>query len=161
MEMAVPLSPNKKQQYRKLFAKLRKRKSSKDDQMISFIHDDVFAQTDCLTCANCCKTHSPLFVQKDVERISNQLKMRPADFVAKYLILDEDGDWIFPTVPCPFLGTDNFCSIYPDRPEACREYPHTNRKKLYTIEEITLKNAEICPAVVKILDKIEISLQKN
>ncbi len=30
--------------------------------------------------------------------------------------------------PCPFLGDDNYCSVYEARPKACREYPHTDRK---------------------------------
>ena len=49
---------------------------------------------------------------------------------------------------------DNKCSIYEDRPLACREYPHTNRKNMYQVFDLTLRNAEICPAVVSILDKI-------
>jgi len=80
--------------------------------------------------------------------------MKPAVFVSKYLLLDEDGDWVFQTTPCPFLLHDNKCSIYEFRPQACKEYPHTNRKKQYQIETITIKNAEICPAVKTILDRV-------
>lgn len=146
------ISSKQKKRFRKLFQILRIEKSSKNDLLIAEVHNQVFAKTNCLACAQCCKTHSPLFLETDIERIAQYLKMRPADFVSKYLILDEDGDWIFTTVPCPFLEADNTCKIYDYRPKACAEYPHTNRKKIYQIEKITMVNAEICPAVSEILD---------
>lgn len=46
-----------------------------------------------------------------------------------YLRVDEDNDKVFKSMPCPFLGEDNLCSIYDIRPKACREFPHTDRKK--------------------------------
>ncbi|MBC8173570.1 MAG: YkgJ family cysteine cluster protein [Chitinophagales bacterium] len=149
-------TPTKRQLsiYKRLFAGLKKRRSSADDMLFSRMHDTVFAGIECLSCANCCKTHSPLFNQKDIERLSSHLKIRPAEFVSKFLLLDEDGDWIFNTTPCPFLASDNKCSVYNERPQACREYPHTNRKNIYQLENITLKNAAICPAVITILDGI-------
>lgn len=158
--MLVPgkLSKSKKANYIRLFKSLRKRKRSADDILLGDIHDKTFANTNCLECANCCKTHSPLFLQKDIERIAAYLKLTSSEFVAKYLILDEDGDWVFHSSPCPFLAVDNKCGIYEIRPNACREYPHTNRKKIYQIAEITMKNAEICPAVVSILDELKLKI---
>lgn len=58
-------------------------------------------------------------------------------------------------MPCPFLGSDNYCSIYEDRPKACREYPHTDRKKFYQIHALTIKNAETCPAVFHTLEQLK------
>lgn len=154
MQIPGKLTAKQKTQYRKLFATLRKRKSAIDDTLISEVHDTVFSGISCLDCANCCKTHAPIILQKDLERISKHLQIKQNEFVSKYLLLDEDGDWIFYTVPCPFLLSDNKCSIYEVRPKACSEYPHTNRKKIYQIAELTLLNAEICPAVIPILDSI-------
>lgn len=131
---------------------LRGRKSRDDDSVIEDLHEAVFRETDCTNCANCCKTHSPILLHSDIQRISKNLKIRPHTFKSEYLLLDEDNDWVFQITPCPFLAPDNKCIIYDVRPKACKEYPHTNRKKLYEIEDITIKNAEICPAVSKILD---------
>lgn len=154
MQIPGKLSAAQKTQYRKLFATLRKRKSGNYDDLISEVHDEVFSGINCLDCANCCKTHSPIILQKDMERISKHLHIKQNEFVSKYLLLDEEGDWVFYTIPCPFLLPDNKCSIYDVRPKACSEYPHTNRKKIYQIAELTLVNAEICPAVVPILNSI-------
>ncbi len=159
MKLPDKLSAKANAGYRKLFSQLRKRKRSADDILIEQIHDAVFEEINCLECANCCKTHSPLFIQGDVDRIAKHLRKKPSEFMAEYLMIDEDGDWIFHTTPCPFLSSDNKCSIYSVRPKACREYPHTNRKKIYQIEDITLKNAEICPAVTQILDRIQIEIK--
>lgn len=35
-----------------------------------------------------------------------------------------------------------------------REYPHTDRKKIYRINHLTIKNAQICPATFEVLGKI-------
>lgn len=154
MQIPGKLPAATKTLYRKLFAKLRKRRSAQDDALINEVHDLVFSNINCLECANCCKTHSPIILEKDMERISKHLRIKQNEFVSKYLLLDEDGDWVFHTVPCPFLHSDNKCSIYEVRPKACQEYPHTNRKKIYQIAELTLLNAEICPAVMPILNSI-------
>jgi uncharacterized protein len=124
------------------------------DSLFKTYHDKVFKKFDCLTCANCCISTGPLLLDRDISRISKSLKMKPAVFEANYLRKDEDDDWIFKTMPCPFLGSDNYCIIYDIRPKACREYPHTDSKNMHQLFDITLTNSTICPAVVLILDGI-------
>jgi uncharacterized protein len=140
---------------RKLFSKLKKTKPKNLDDQMSDLHDEVFDELDCLQCANCCKTTSPIFYQRDIERAAAYLKIRPADFIEKYLHVDEDKDYVLNVAPCPFLGNDNYCSIYEARPAACREYPHTNRKRFYQILDLTLKNTSICPAAYKIVERLK------
>lgn len=131
------------------------------DTLFYETHDEVFEKIDCLACANCCKTTSPIFIEKDIERIAKHMRMKSVDFVEKYLQIDKDGDYVLHQAPCVFLGADNFCSIYDSRPRACREYPHTNRKYMHQIKSLTLKNAEICPAVYQILDSINMKIQSK
>ncbi|GGH74959.1 YkgJ family cysteine cluster protein [Phaeocystidibacter marisrubri] len=144
----------KKKAHQKLVRKLAKEDGKKLDREIHQLHEEVFACTDCLQCANCCKTTGPLFTRKDIDRISKHLKMKAADFEEKYLRVDEDGDHVLQSVPCTFLGEDNYCSIYDVRPKACREYPHTDRDKQQQILHLTRKNASICPAVFTILERV-------
>jgi len=119
------------------------------------LHEDEFSRTDCLNCANCCKTTGPLFTQKDIERIAKHFKMKPGEFIDTYLRMDEDNDFVLQQVPCPFLGTDNYCSIYEKRPKACREYPHTDRKDFHKISNITIKNTAVCPAAYNIVEEMK------
>lgn len=118
-------------------------------------HEKVFSRTDCLECANCCKTSSPIITNKDIDRMADHLRMRPGDFVVKYLRIDEDEDYVFQQTPCVFLNDDNTCSIYEYRPKACREYPHTDRKNMREILELTFKNSLVCPAVYEIIREVE------
>ena len=145
----------KKSENKKFFAKLKKRPPKDLDYVMQDLHDEVFAETDCLGCANCCKTTGPLFTQADIERIAKYLRMKPSRFIDTYLRVDEDQDYVLQQVPCAFLGADNYCSIYDVRPKACREYPHTDRKKFHQITDLTLKNVAICPAAFKIVEKMK------
>lgn len=131
---------------------MRKLPDKKLDAQLHRLHDEAFEQTDCLTCANCCKTTSPVFLESDIERMASGFKMKVSDFIARYLHCDEEGDYVLNEAPCPFLGHDNMCIAYDNRPKACREYPHTNRKKMRQIIALTLRNAEVCPAVFHILE---------
>lgn len=140
----------------KKFLKSLARKDSRHiDAAFHQAHDEVFEQVDCLTCANCCKTTSPIFYAADIERAAYALGLRPGDFVYRYLRIDEDQDYVLRSAPCPFLLKDNRCSIYESRPKACREYPHTNRKKMVQILDLTYRNTLVCPAVLQIVERLK------
>ena len=143
-----------KEEITRAFKRLSKKKHHKVDEVFHELHDEVFEEIDCLSCGNCCKTTSPIFRQVDVKRISKKMKMSEATFEKQYLRKDEDGDWVLQTAPCSFLHDDNSCGIYEYRPQACREYPHTDRKRMISILPLTLRNVEICPAVAKIVIQI-------
>ena len=140
---------------RKFFAKLKKKPPKNLDYVMQELHEEEFQRTDCLTCANCCKTTGPLFTNADVERISKYLKLKPQQFIERNLRLDEDNDYVLQQVPCTFLDSDNYCSIYDVRPKACREFPHTDRKKFHQISQLTLKNVAICPAAFNIVEAMK------
>lgn len=153
-------SKNKEQENRKFLAGLKKRDARKVDDLFHRIHEEVFEEVDCLQCANCCKTTSPIFYQNDIERMAKSLRTRPGDFVESFLRIDEDGDYVLKSTPCPFLGDQNYCAVYEDRPRACREYPHTNRKKVLQINELTLRNTMVCPAVFEMLERLKAIISK-
>jgi Fe-S-cluster containining protein len=152
------LAKNAEAANKKFFAKLKKSKPSQLDDVVHDLHDEVFKDIDCLACANCCKTTSPIFYDKDIERLAKYFRLKPAQFIEKYLHIDEDKDYVLNMAPCPFLGLDNYCSVYESRPNACREYPHTNRKRFYQILDITLKNTSICPAAYEVVERMKKSL---
>ena len=138
------------------FLKALKRKSPKNlDDLFHDSHELVFEQTDCLACANCCKTTSPIFYQRDIERAAKSLRLKPGAFIDKYLKVDEDEDYVLKQSPCAFLDSENYCLIYNDRPAACREYPHTDRKRITQILDLTYRNTLVCPAVLKIVEDVK------
>jgi Fe-S-cluster containining protein len=146
-------------QNKKFIQKLKGKKLKNLDQIASNYHDEAFEEIDCLDCANCCKSISPIITDKDIQRISKHLRVKPSDFTTTYLNLDKDGDYVYKEQPCPFLGADNYCGIYEVRPKACAEYPHTDRKKFHQLLQLSLKNTLVCPAVKYVIDGIKTEFQ--
>lgn len=139
--------------YEKWVRKAKKINARTLDTEFHELHDKTFRKIDCLQCANCCKTTSPIFRDVDIKRLAKKMRLPEVKFIDTYLKMDEEGDYVLTKAPCPFLGDDNYCSVY-DRPLACREYPHTDRKNMFQILNLTRKNMEICPAVVTIMQEI-------
>jgi uncharacterized protein len=148
-------STGRKKENKKFLTSLSKTSDNELDTMFHEAHDEVFAGTDCLQCANCCKTTSPIFYPTDIDRVSKALRMKPGEFIEKYLRIDEDKDYVLRTAPCPFLGPDNYCRVYESRPRACRDYPHTDRKKMSQVLDLTFKNTLVCPAVLEIVERLK------
>jgi len=149
------LAKDKHKENKTFFTKLKKKPPKQLDYVMQELHDAEFKRTDCLNCANCCKTTGPLFTAKDIQRIAKSFRMKAQQFTETYLRLDEENDYVLQSVPCIFLGADNYCSIYEVRPKACREFPHTDRKKFQQISNLTLKNMEICPAAYNIVEEMK------
>ncbi len=150
----------KQGEHRKFLEGLKKKPPKNLDYIVQEAHEEVFEAIDCLGCANCCKTTGPLYTEKDIERIAKHLRMKPADFEAKFLRTDEDNDKVLQHLPCFFLNNDNTCSIYDVRPKACREYPHTDRKKIYQINNLMIKNTIICPAAYEFVENMNKRIKK-
>lgn len=144
---------------RKFFQKIKQKKPRNLDATIQEIHEEVFSEYDCLTCANCCKTISPIIKMRDIERIARHLRLSVAQFTDKYLYLDEDGDYVFQSTPCPFLDSENYCIIYEQRPDACKGYPHTDTHKTLKLLSIIEKNVAVCPATYHIIENLKIKLK--
>jgi Fe-S-cluster containining protein len=118
------------------------------------LHEEAFSKIDCLQCANCCKNYSPRFKTPDIKRISKYLGMKEGDFIETYLVLDNEGDYVVKSKPCPFLGADNYCSIYEARPSDCHRFPYTDEDVILKRPAITLKNASFCPIVYYVMEKL-------
>lgn len=147
-------SENRKKENEGFFKKLKLKTPKNLDNLFHAAHEKVFEKTNCLHCANCCKTTSPIFYQRDIENAAKATSLKPGEFIQKYLFMDEDGDFVLQSAPCPFLDNENYCKIYTNRPTACREYPHTNRKKMHQILDITYRNTLVCPAVLEIVELV-------
>jgi Fe-S-cluster containining protein len=138
----------------KMYRKKNLKQLKKMDCEIHELHHTYTDKIDCLQCANCCKTLGPLITDADIKRMAKALRLSPSEVVASYLRIDEDGDYVFKEMPCPFLMADNYCIIYENRPKACREYPHTDRKKFYQVFNLSIKNAYTCPIAYEVLSGI-------
>lgn len=145
---------SKRREFKLVAEKLKSLKSLQADEMVSRLHDKAFGHINCLECANCCRGLGPRLIRKDIDRLAAHLGIQPSVFTETYLRIDEDGDYVFKSMPCPFLMPDNYCRVYESRPRACREYPHTDQKNIRKILSVCILNTETCPAVYEIFDKL-------
>ncbi|MDP3444044.1 MAG: YkgJ family cysteine cluster protein [Ignavibacteria bacterium] len=140
---------------KKFLFRLLKQNPKAVNTMADELHVEVFKHIDCLDCANCCKSIPPIVNATDSKRIASHLKLKVSDFHKKYLFQDEDGDIVINQTPCPFLGSDNKCSIYEVRPKSCREYPHTDKREFIKNIKLHTPNTFYCPAVFHIIEGLK------
>ncbi|MDF2381091.1 YkgJ family cysteine cluster protein [Nostoc ellipsosporum NOK] len=150
-------SGERRKLYKQFLARADKNKVLKQ---LPDLHEEAFEKVDCLACARCCKNFSPRFKTPDVKRIAKVMGMRESVFIETYLRVDEEGDFVVKSSPCPFLGADNYCSIYEDRPSDCRRFPYTDEDVLIKRPTLTLKNTEFCPITYYVIEKL-IAAQKG
>jgi uncharacterized protein len=146
------LSRDARNENERFFKQLKKKPPGNLDEIVHQLHGEAFENFDCLTCANCCSSISPMITDKDVERLTKPLRLKPSQIIEQYMHLDEEHDYVFNQAPCPFLLPDNYCSVYDYRPKACREYPHTDRRRFGQLLNLTLKNCEVCPIVFRVVE---------
>jgi len=129
--------------------------SSSAERNATLLHEEVFAEADCLQCANCCRTTPALVTRSDAKRIAKHLGIPPKTFIKRYLLEDTNGELMIQKVPCTFLLEDNTCEIYEVRPQACREYPHTNQSGFKRRAKMNANNTIVCPATHEIIQRLK------
>ena len=144
-----------KSQYKRFLTKIEKQPPRGLDAIAAEIDIATWKETDCLSCANCCKTMSPTYTKSDLRRISSHLGMTVDAFKIKWLRKDRNGDWINVKQPCQFLNLeDNKCSIYDVRPKDCAGFPHHTKKRMIDYMHVFKQNIEYCPATFKMVEKM-------
>jgi len=134
---------------------LKFKDEDKVDKLTKNLHDEAFSKIDCLKCGNCCKISKPLLTEEDIAAIANNKQVSTKEIKRKYLEMDEDNDWTFNSLPCPFLGEENVCEIYDSRPQDCREFPHTQKDSFASRSYQHSANTLSCPAVYYIVEKLK------
>jgi len=91
---------------------------------------DCHAAVECFTV--CCRNVDMILYPYDIIRLKDALHIDSEKFLRKHTILEKGDNIYFPTVKlrlnedeskaCPFLA-EKGCSVYSDRPTACRTYP--------------------------------------
>jgi len=138
------------------FLKVRLNLSNKElDAIVQETTDAVWQQIDCTACAHCCRTLQIVVDQKDIRRLAARLGMTPGRFSQQYVRVAEDGTLHFASMPCPFLGSDNRCMVYEDRPQACREFPYLHNDGFRTRTLTMIANTAVCPIVFNVWQRLK------
>jgi Fe-S-cluster containining protein len=125
------------------------------DGYVEQVDRNVWAETDCLACANCCRTMSPVFTTQDLKRIATHFRISVRAFKEKWLYKNNAGAWMNRMQPCQFLNLEtNRCSIYAIRPEDCAGFPHLTKKSFVDYMHVHKQNIQYCPATLKMAEKL-------
>jgi Fe-S-cluster containining protein len=145
-----------KKAFKKFLGKIEKNPPSGLDKNAEIISAEVWKEVDCLSCANCCKTMTPTFTDKDLKRIAAHFEITPIEFRDKWLVYEKsDKDWVNKKQPCQFLdNTTNMCSIYEVRPADCAGFPYLTKKKMAEYIHVHQQNITYCPATYKMVEKM-------
>ena len=142
-----------KSAFRRFLTKIENNPPRRLDMLAVAADLEMWKKTDCLSCANCCKTMSPTYTRSDMIRISSHIGMTVVQLQKKYLRKDSQGDWINRTQPCQFLNPDdNKCSIYEVRPRDCAGFPHHTKKRMIDYMHVFKQNIEFCPATYRVVE---------
>jgi hypothetical protein len=142
-----------KKRFRSYLTRLDKNPPKGLDKLKLDADKAAWERTDCLDCANCCKTMSPTYTREDVKRISAHLGMTGRAFREKWLYKDRTGDWMNVNQPCQFLDLKtNMCNIYSVRPQDCAGFPHHSKKKMTDYMHVYKQNIEYCPATYRLVE---------
>lgn len=143
--------------FKRFLTKIEKNPPAKLDSVAALINAEVWEETDCLSCANCCKTMTPTYTSKDITRIAAFLGIRRKELKEKWLIYNKkDGDWTNKNQPCQFLDrTTNKCTVYAVRPADCAGFPHLTKKKMTDYIHIHKQNLSYCPATFRMVEKMK------
>ena len=153
-ERLKTLAQNYYDEHKATVKRLRKQKTRNLDEIVQQWDRELFEEIDCLDCGNCCRNLGPRIINTDIRRLARHLKMKDSMFIETYLRIDEDGDYVFKSMPCPFLMDDNYCMVYEKRPRACRDYPHTHQPKFQKRLKESLNNTFTCPVVYHVFRRL-------
>jgi uncharacterized protein len=125
------------------------------DSVVQEITTEVWGQINCLSCGNCCKTLQIVVGDRDIARLSKRLGMTIKEFSAQYVGVAEDGVKHFLSTPCSFLGEGNACTVYEDRPQACRDFPYLHDTNFRSRTLMMIENCATCPIVFNVWDRLK------
>ncbi len=120
---------------------------------------EVEESVDCTACANCCRVATTRISERDVEKLSRFLRIKPAEFVRDYATQSEEEGLILlrNEQGCVFLE-GNFCTVYEARPHNCVNFPHLVRGEGSLVSRMwdMPDRACYCPIVFNALEAFKV-----
>ncbi len=135
---------------------LKGQNSDKIDNLVHKLNHEISDRIDCAYCGNCCVKLKPCITDKDLYRLSQRLDITPEQIMNNYIETGE-GEQYFKNLPCSFLK-EKKCTIYNDRPEDCKSFPHLHKKDLTTRLLGAIENYSICPIVFNVFEGLKSKL---
>ncbi len=121
------------------------------DGIVKALSQKYFAIIDCTQCANCCRSLQTEFKQSELHTIAKTLGQSIEAFERQFM---SEG---MVNPPCPMLD-GKLCSIYENRPEVCRSFPHLEQPGFTTRLMGVIDNVAICPIAFNAFEELKTKL---
>jgi len=118
------------------------------DHLVKALSQKYSALIDCKECANCCRSLHIEFKESELHAIAKALGQSMEAFQQQSM---SEGS-VNP--PCPMLN-GKLCSIYENRPDVCRSYPHLEQPKFTTRLMGVIENVAICPIAFNAFEELK------
>jgi len=121
------------------------------DGLVKTLSQKYFALIDCTQCANCCRSLHVEFKKSELRAIAKTLDQSIEAFQKHSM---SDGK-VNP--PCPMLN-GKLCSIYENRPDLCKSYPHLEQPEFTSRLMGVIENVAICPIAFNSFEELKAKL---
>lgn len=127
------------------------------DDVVRDTADQVWRHFDCVTCGRCCRLDTVSVDDADVARLARRFAVGPKRFSERYVHV-VDGERGLRAAPCPFLRS-GLCSVYDDRPRACREFPFLHTPGFRGRVLVLMEFSTLCPIIYNTLEALKRRLE--
>lgn len=122
------------------------------DGVVKALSQKYFALIDCTQCANCCRSLETEFKKSELHTIAKTLGQSIEAFEKQFMT---EG---VVNPPCPMLD-GKLCSIYENRPEVCRSYPHLEQPHFTSRLMGVIDNVAVCPIAFNAYEELKTKLR--
>ena len=121
------------------------------DDLVKTLSQKYFALIDCMQCANCCRSLQMEFKKSEIHAIAKTLGQSMEAFQKQSM---SEGK-VNP--PCPMLN-GKLCSIYENRPDVCRSFPHLEQPEFTARLIGVISNVAIYPIAFNAFEELKVKL---
>lgn len=122
------------------------------DGVVKALSQKYFALIDCTQCANCCRSLETEFKKSELHTIAKTLGQSIEAFEKQFMTEGAVNP------PCPMLD-GKLCSIYENRPEVCRSYPHLEQPHFTGRLMGVIDNVAVCPIAFNAYEELKTKLR--
>jgi Fe-S-cluster containining protein len=134
---------------------LRANDPEKIDAIVHRLNDTITPAIDCTACGNCCRSLMIHTTTEEHARLAAAAQIPLATWEARHIETSLQGATILNAIPCAFLK-GSLCSVYEDRFQECREFPHLHRDNFNDRLFSTLMYYGTCPIIYNVVEELKV-----
>lgn len=124
------------------------------DKKVHALNEKISAAIDCTDCGNCCRSFMINVTAEEMQKVATSTQANIEDFKKKHIEESPGGIMVMNTIPCAFLS-ENKCTIYENRFNECREFPHLDKPHVTNRLFGLLQYYAVCPIIFNVIEALK------